>query len=439
MSDSDWAALPLVKLAQQTEELRAQLVETLQSSGNEALIALADSTPSAASSDSVCLVFVGQYNAGKSSIINCLTGLDLPVGSDVTTNTASAHSWFGHLVVDTPGVHAGVDIAHDTATDRALDVADAVVFVLTSEGFDETSAAYFRELLARLRGDGQLIVVVNKAHSEDSERDEILADLRTVYSGIDGVIQLVWVEARDWLTANAYAEPEVRRRRSNVAGLAAAIDVMTHRGGAQLRLATPLRELSRHVRKAIDLVVGTEHRGALEALDRLADEIDERRGDLVHAVTVAVGHAEHDLATKLIAAGPSHLPELIDEAIADVQANFVAEINARADKVAQEASKALTIFEASAPVAPAGSSIAADVWPRLRDQVLSGLRLMTYNFQGANARPGGVGHAIVTRAWHGVGGKFKPWGAVKAAENVGKVGRVGGVALVIGEGAVGVW
>jgi hypothetical protein len=45
----------------------------------------------------------------------------------------------------------------------------------------------------------------------------------------------------------------------------------------------------------------------------------------------------------------------------------------------------------------------------------------------------------VTQIWHGVGGKFPPWGARKATEATGKAARVLGPALVIGETAFGFW
>lgn len=432
------AALPLVQVARSTRAIRERLISTLNHSDRPELVELAITTPSADAADHVCLVFVGQYNSGKSSLITCLTGMELEIGSDVTTRSAATFPWYGHLLVDTPGVRAGSDASHDVAADRALDVADAVVFVLTSEGFDETTASYFLQLLARLRSEGQLIVVVNKAHSEESDRLAILADLRRVYEEIDGVIPLVWTEARDWLTADSYPSPEIRRQRSEVPGLAATINEMTRRRGAQMRLATPLRELSRHVRRALDHAVEESYRGMLDALDVLADGTETRRGQLLDAVRVIVEQTRSDLVADLIELSPVQEADAVDTTIARAQQQFVDALNERSDRVIQDASKVLAILES--PLPPQTDGVSADaIWAQVRLQLLDGLRVISRHFEGASARPGGLGHRLITTGWHAAGGKFKPWGAVKAAKNVGKAAKFGGAALVVGEGAVGVW
>jgi Predicted GTPases len=433
------AALPLVETAHATEALRERLVNVLDSSGNPALAELTSSTPLGTAGDAICLVFVGQYNSGKSSLITCLTGLDIPIGADVTTSRAATYPWRGHLLVDTPGVRARQDVAHDAATDRALDLADAVVFVLTGDGFDETTADYFLELLARLRAHGQLIVVVNKAHSEDSDRAEILADMRRVYEGVGETVPLVWTEARDWLTATAYPDPYARRRRSDVPSLARTIDEMVRQRGAQLRLATPLRELSRHVGAAIDVAVSSGVKKAIDTIDQLSDEIEQRRNDLLNAVRVAAERARSELAAKLTALGADHDPSDVDGVLAAVQASFVDTLNDNADHVIEEGSKALAILDRSLVATPNAVMIPEDRWTQVRAQLLNGLKVVARTFQGEGARPGGAGHRIVMKAWHAVGGKFKPWGAVRAAENVGKAAQVGGVVLIVGEGAVGLW
>ena len=50
---------------------------------------------------------------------------------------------------------------------------------------------------------------------------------------------------------------------------------------------------------------------------------------------------------------------------------------------------------------------------------------------GAKAAAGGNGHKIVLDVGHLFGAKFKPWGAVRIADNIGKVVKVAGFALPI--------
>ena len=49
----------------------------------------------------VKLVFVGQYSAGKSSIVKMLSGADVEIGARITTQSAKSFSWNGLEIIDT--------------------------------------------------------------------------------------------------------------------------------------------------------------------------------------------------------------------------------------------------------------------------------------------------------------------------------------------------
>ncbi|UWX97750.1 hypothetical protein N2K95_03435 [Arthrobacter zhaoxinii] len=57
---------------------------------------------------------------------------------------------------------------------------------------------------------------------------------------------------------------------------------------------------------------------------------------------------------------------------------------------------------------------------------------------GTKAAAGSVGHKAVLKVGKAFGKKFKPWEAVRFANNVGRVARVGNVAITIGQGVYGV-
>src|SRR5690606_7024755 len=49
------------------------------------------------------IAFVGQYSAGKSTIISAISGnKDIKIGQDITTDIPRAYSWGNILLVDTP-------------------------------------------------------------------------------------------------------------------------------------------------------------------------------------------------------------------------------------------------------------------------------------------------------------------------------------------------
>ena len=64
--------------------------------------------------EKIHLVFVGQYSAGKSSIISMLTGRrDIKIGEGITTQKVTKYDWNGIEVIDTPGIHTELRPDHD--------------------------------------------------------------------------------------------------------------------------------------------------------------------------------------------------------------------------------------------------------------------------------------------------------------------------------------
>jgi small GTP-binding protein len=147
------------------------------------------------------LVVVGEFNAGKSTLVNALLGAQvMPEGVTPTTDrvtlivhgeAAEASDASRELVrlshpapllralalVDTPGTNA-VITAHQVLTERFVPRADLILFVTSADRpFTESE----RSFLARIAEWGKkVLVVVNKADllQLPSEREEVLAYVR---------------------------------------------------------------------------------------------------------------------------------------------------------------------------------------------------------------------------------------------------------------------
>lgn len=132
------------------------------------------------------VAFIGQYNAGKSTIIKALTRRDdIRIDADVCTTEAVPYDWDTIQVVDTPGIRAGFP-EHDAVTTRAMSSADLLVFVITNELFEPTTAEYFRGLMFEKQRSTETILVVNKMTQDDgsiatkrAEVDRVLSPLTT--------------------------------------------------------------------------------------------------------------------------------------------------------------------------------------------------------------------------------------------------------------------
>ena len=133
----------------------------------------------------VKLVFVGQYSAGKSSIIKMLSGIETEIGAGIKTQEAQSYSWNGLEIIDTPGIHTELRPDHDEKTYYEIDHAALLIFVVTNEGFDDRMGNHFRKLAIEQDRGKNMVLVVNKmdrtALGNEPEQQKIIAeDLKKV-------------------------------------------------------------------------------------------------------------------------------------------------------------------------------------------------------------------------------------------------------------------
>ncbi len=130
--------------------------------------------------DKIKLVFIGQYGAGKSSIIKMLTGENVSVGADITTQVAQKFSWNGLEIIDTPGIHTELRPDHDKITYDEINHAALLIFVVTNEGFSQRIGDHFRNLAINQKRAANMVLVVNKmdktALGNTPEQQKIIAD-----------------------------------------------------------------------------------------------------------------------------------------------------------------------------------------------------------------------------------------------------------------------
>ncbi|MBQ6005418.1 MAG: GTPase domain-containing protein [Selenomonadaceae bacterium] len=99
-------------------------------------------------SGKIKLVFVGQYSAGKSSIIKMLTGEDVAIGAAITTQDSTPYEWNGLEIIDTPGIETELRPDHDEIIYEQINHAALLIFVITNEGFSQRMGYHFRKLRA---------------------------------------------------------------------------------------------------------------------------------------------------------------------------------------------------------------------------------------------------------------------------------------------------
>ena len=156
--------LRIISLQTRASKLFDEIRSAFQNSSDEDIKAKAIQVPSKLIDNDklINVVFVGQYSAGKSTILSRLTGKELKIGGGITTDEVSSFEYNGFYVSDTPGIHTQNRQDHDAITYEAIAKADLLVFVVTNEPIGEFMGEHLRHLLMDMGKAKETMIVVNK-------------------------------------------------------------------------------------------------------------------------------------------------------------------------------------------------------------------------------------------------------------------------------------
>lgn len=481
-----------------TQQLQRDLRATTERSEDPKVKALARELDEVrivgASSDAppLTIAFVGQYNAGKSTILQVLTGReDIVIDSDVCTDSVTAYDWNGVRLLDTPGVHAGHP-DHDETTYAIIDRTDLLVFVVTNELFDDMTGRHFRELAFTRQHARRMLLVVNKMGGDPGSSETKRPDIEKVTAPLALTdFRGVFIDARSWLEAQ-YADDEDRAdllEIANIGALTEALNGFIAERGITGRLSAPLFTM-RGIAEQASALLATDvpqERAVLELLHRkrsillasrsrlrstisgvIARAVDDigKYGDEV-AEAVEPGKTEKDveaLHTAAQARARARSEALSEEARQCVEAEFGElrrQLEALRDGVL--ARELIGQTEGSDPGEAVFDNFASPAWQARSKEEVSADWLSKAKKAGKVAKdigncsarwatgPGAEGasafgtaaargsdaHKAVYNIGKFFGVKFQPWGAVKVARAIGNAGRVisavGGVLAVVAQ------
>ncbi len=121
------------------------------------------------------VAFIGQYSAGKSTIISALTGRrDIYIDADIATDATTPYDWNGIKIIDTPGLFTD-RTDHDDITYEAIAKADLLVFCLTHMLFDTLTVENFKKLAYDKGYRWKIMLVINKMSAAAGAEDQKIA------------------------------------------------------------------------------------------------------------------------------------------------------------------------------------------------------------------------------------------------------------------------
>jgi hypothetical protein len=485
MHNSSSRAVWFAEIGRDAEAVRQQAVAALQDSRQQEAQSLVRELPDFGDSDDASALLrvavVGQYNAGKTTMIAALTGRrDLEIGAAITTTEAKAYPWNGILLHDTPGIHAGRS-DHDEKSYQLIDAADLLIYVVTDEGFSDILARHFRNIAFDWQRASELLLVINKISQHGNPLETVRQKAIAACAPLTAAdLRLTHVDAKDYLDADTEPDPGIAaelRRESRIDALVEAINDFVRDRELMGRWTAPLHEMAAVLRQGIDFLATDDpvFRAAQELICRhrsiLRRALLAARHDLRLSVNTCLANIRalgDQLAEAMEPGAPGGLEELSqrlsddgDRLLDSLNHELEDRINAVVQQVnngmeelsrGQVARRVIRLFESSecGRFAGAGWVNGAEVpgeprnWDTVRrahetaQEGADWLRGLARGPRFVKAfTPSGVArgrlHEFVYDAGKFFGHNFRPWEAVNIAARVGRVATVAsGVFAVLG-------
>lgn len=119
------------------------------------------------------IAFIGQYNAGKSTIISALTGnKDIAIAPGIVTDKTTDYIWNNVVLTDTPGICTDRK-DHDDITYKKIKESDLLIYCLTNNLFDDIILNNFNKIAFSELQKNKIMIVINKMAGEKGGFDNI--------------------------------------------------------------------------------------------------------------------------------------------------------------------------------------------------------------------------------------------------------------------------
>jgi ethanolamine utilization protein EutP (predicted NTPase) len=275
------------------------------------------------------VAFIGQYSAGKSTIISALTGRrDIHIDTDIATDETAPYDWNSIRVIDTPGLFTDRH-DHDDITYEAIAKADLLVFCLTYMLFDTLTVENFKKLAYDKGYRWKMMLVINKMSAAAGEEEQKISSYRhslaTALKPYDlNEFPISFIDAKDYCDGVDETDDfmmEISRFDSFIAEL----NHFVERRASLAKFDTPVRIVLGCID---DAQIGfarnsNEDTAFLEVLSRISRRVNQERERLrtrIKSITLDMSAA--------IANEGSHLASAVGEATFE-DLNKQSEINVR--------------------------------------------------------------------------------------------------------------
>lgn len=445
------------------EALKKKTRDLLANTKNQDLMSKLDAElESATERKNLSIAFVGQYNAGKSTIISAMTGKkDIKIEANVATDKVSKYNWHDIDLMDTPGILAGKVEYHDELTKKALKESDLIFYVLTSQLFDDVVFNNFIDMAFNQHLADKMFIVINKMGMESGEYDQLVENyilsLKKTFSERGYSMEefpIAFIDANDYIEGIEEQDAEFVEL-SHFEGFINMLNAFVEQKGLiKKQFDTPVRILQSYLKNievsAVDKTLSdfynqyerkltNSQREIKRDVEQVLDSFDSSAMTEVISLSNEIGSIEEAEWIRKQTVLNNSLKSMISRASDNIEASInqgyeslLDDINEFGDKdtlvkysqsidrklnspsISIEEKKSLTIQKKSLDLLRQGGNKVASMAPGV-DKL----------FGGISGASGSSLHEIVLNVGHFFGKSFKPWEAVRWASNIAKVAKFG--------------
>lgn len=453
--------LKIAELSKKLQELVKKTYDLLDRTGNENIKeALNKELSELKERIELKIAFVGQYSSGKSTIISALTGnRDIKIDANVATDVVSEYKWNNIVLMDTPGILAGKVEQHDPRTKDALKECDLIVYVLTSQLFDDVIFENFIDLAYTQKLNDKMLIAINKMSMEagdfDTLRQNYLNSIHSIFKerGYEFNFEVVFIDAADYIEGCTEQDDDFIQLSNFNSFISTLNSFVADKGLIKKQFDTPVRVLKGHVADIAvsqvdpNLKIQAEHfssriRKSMRDMERsLALKLNQFESDSISDsmnVSSKIGEiSEAELKNEV-----NGLSRQIEDRTTELLTDIEEMVNQNYSDLMSEmenfgSRESLLLFEKNLDARINSPSISLEERKNLEKQktflnYLSEGGAKIAQMSGVNSLNGGISqaagsqaHTMIYNVGKFFGHKFKPWEAVKTASTLGKVAKFG--------------
>lgn len=420
--------------------------------------------------DSIRVCFIGQYSAGKSTMISALTGNNsIKIDADIATDTTTDYKWNDITLTDTPGLFTDRP-DHDETTLAKIREADLLVYCLTSDLFDDIILERFKDIAFKQKYANKLMFVINKMNDECGEYQELVDNYKETLNNSLSPTKINDFKnsfiSSEWYRDGKTENDDDLINESHFEDFIKNLNDFVKEKGIAGKLDTPIRlvittiddliiEIGSHEDKELFIALDRIEYAVKKSSEKCESRVKAQVKGLVHSIieksnslTSMIGTTEINLddeskrisnevqikiddvrddIQELIESHTDDLKNDIEDVLESDICKYVFEsINDNSIKLDETSkndfSKVLGNFEK----VKTGTSAVTKTIGQLTGTTTGGLAK-------ASQVAGSQGHEIVLTVGKFFGTKFKPWQAVNLAKNVANAAKfLGPVLSVVG-------